>query len=392
MSYFKGCGFDNRFSADQTVRLMDSLTLLNRRGVLRYLGAAAPSATPTLAWQGDAIAGDVTQVKIARIGVRRVVTATTGTSTLKLIVWDVAASGAITRRGEIVVGDVGGRFEVTHGGLGQVIVAFESTSGSLGVRTYRVSSAGSLTLQDSDSAGGITDLALARVEGTRFVTPVRLATGALRVIAWQIDADGSITRLAHADGAAVDSIEAVTAYHPAASGSERVEAAATIFARAAGDLAVQTWKVRSDPWAVVLADSDGAGDTAGAAASELDFGLAASVVRTGSSLQKVIAWTTSYFGTIARGGSFTTTMPCNRVASAAIGTRFLATACRRDDLKQDIRLFEVSPDGATVTQRHEQYYGTAVELAMAAVGADQVVIATRSSSNALYLRAFGLAP
>jgi hypothetical protein len=116
------------------------------------------------------------------------------------------------------------------------------------------------------------------------------------------------------------------------------------------------------------------------------------VVRTGSNLQKVIAWRTGYTGVVDRLGSASTTMECNRVTSAAIGTRWLATACKRNDMKQDIRLFEITGNGATVTQKYASYNGTALELAMAPVGSNKVVIATRSTDNSLYMRTFGIAP
>lgn len=392
MSYFKGCGFENHFSPDQTTRMLDALALGNRRGVLGFTSTPPIDATPTLAKLGEATAGEIAQVKIARIGVNRVVTATVATSTLKLIVWDVSTSGTITRRGDIVVGDVGGRFEVAAGGLGQVIVAYKGTGGGLGIKTYKVSSGGTPTFEASDSAGGITDLALGRLDPTRFITPVRLSTGVLRVIAWSIDANGNLARIADADGGTVDSIEAVTAYHPASLGTESVEAAGTVFVRSGGNLSVQTWKVRSSPASVALAHTDSAGATLASAASELDFDLSASTVRMSNNMTKVIAWKTDYYGNLTRGGSASPELECTRIASAAIGTKFLVTACRRNDLKTQIRLFEVSLGGATVTERYGTYWYTATELALAPVGANKVVLATASTSGDLTLQTFGTAP
>ena len=165
----------------------------------------------------------------------------------------------------------------------------------------------------------------------------------------------------------------------------------TVFVRAGGNLSVQSWKVQ-DTWSVTLDSTDGAGATWAAAASELDFDLSASVVRTSSNMQKVIAWKTSYFGTITRGGSASPELECNRVSSAAIGTRYLVTACRRNDLKTHVRLFDVSANGTTVTEKFNTYWGTATEMALAPVGANKVVLASASTSGSLYLYALGMAP
>ncbi|MEO8698796.1 MAG: hypothetical protein ABI867_02100 [Kofleriaceae bacterium] len=389
MSYFKGCGLGNRFSPDQTTRLLDGLTLGNRRGVLHDVSEQGPLASPILEKLDEKTAGSITQIKIARIGVNRVVTATTGTTALKLIVWDASTTGVITRRGDIDVGEVGGTFEVTHGGLNQVIVAYQNTTSGLVVKTYRVNLSGVLTLEDTETASGITDVGLARIDPTTFVTPVRLSTGTLRVIAWSLDAAGTITQQAHGDGVAIDSIEGVTAYHPS---DDDVVGAATVFTRRAGNLSVESWKVLSNNWRVEVGANASAGATVSASATELDFDLSASVVRTSTNVQKVIAWRTLYSGSVVRAGSSTTTTECSRITSAAIGTHYLVTACRRSDLKQDIRLFEVSADGATVTPHYDTYNGTVMELAMAPVGSNKVVLATRSTDNTLYVRTFGIAP
>ena len=394
MSYFKGCPFDMRFSSDQTTRLLDAGTMMNRRGVLGFLPALTNSTTPQLDLLATDSAGTISDVKIARTGVNRVVTATTNTSSsLKLIVWDISpSSGAITRRGEVTVGTVAGDFEITHGGLRQVIVSYRDTGGGLTLKSYGIDASGNPSLRDTETAGGITDLAIVRLDQITFVTPVQLTTGVLRTIAWRIYANGEFRRLGHGDGGTIDSIEGVTAYTPASIGDEDLAGAVTIFARAAGNLSVQTWEIVDDSWRVQLADTEAAGGTTSSAVSMLDFDLAATAVQLPTSVQKVIAWKSHYAGTITRGASYTAGS-CSRTASAAIGTRFLATACKRpSDMHQVIRLYNIGPDGSSVDLRHEQTVGTALELAMTDVGSNKVVIATRSSGNVLYLRTFAVVP
>lgn len=396
MSYFKDCPFEDRFSPNQITRQHDALRLLNRRSVVQFV---SPSTTPVLDARGSASAGAISQVQIARIGEDRVVTATTGATTLKLIVWDVHNSsplldGLISRRGEIVVGDVSGPFAITHGGLDQVVVAYRDTSGGLTLKSYSVTEAGDPVLRDTATAGGITDVAIARIDPITILTPVRLPDGTLRTISWRIYADGTFNRTAHADGGTIASIEAVTPYQPGEEAGKAMIGAATTFARSeAGNLVVQTWKVSTtgSTWNIAVADSDGAGAITSTAATDVDFDLSASVVQTGTDVQKVIAWRTDYTGEITRTGSYTAG-PCTRVASAAIGVSYLATACRRPgDDAQVIRLFELGPNGATVALRHEQEAGIASEVAMAPVGHNKVITAARSTGGALILRTFALA-
>jgi hypothetical protein len=398
MSYFKGCPFDQHFSSDQRTRILEAATLMNRRNILEYVPAPQTSPTPELAYLDYATAGAISEVKMTRLGVNRVVTVAIEGISLKLIVWDVGTGltdGDITRRGEIVVGELGGgprrSFAITHGGLRQVIVSYRDLGGGLTLKSFEISSAGTPSLQGTETAGEIADVAIARIDPITFVTPVRLATGVLRTIAWRIYANGTIKRLGHGDGGTIDGIEGVTAYTPDGLTGEDIEGAATIFVKTGGNLAVQTWEVHGD-WSVVMADSESAGAIVSSAVSSLDFDLAATTVTSTSNVQKVIAWKSSYSGTITRGGS-ASIGSCLQTTSAPIGTRYLATACRRPaDNAQIVRLYEISAGGATVTLKHEQESGTGTELAMAEVGSNKVFLATRSTSGRLVVKTFEVTP
>jgi hypothetical protein len=188
----------------------------------------------------------------------------------------------------------------------------------------------------------------------------------------------------------IDEIEGVTPYTPDGINGEDIDGAATIFVKTGGNLGVQTWKLLGDS-SVVLADSEAAGAITSSTASMLDFDLAATVVQSTSDVQKVIAWRSNYGGYITRLGSYTAGS-CTNTASAAIGTRYLATACRRPaDGVQVVRLYEVSADG-DVTLEHEQDSGTALDLAMTDVGSNKVVLASRGVGNRLVMKTFAVAP
>ncbi len=398
MSYFKGCPFDQHFSSDQRTRILEAGALMNRRNILKYVSAPQTSPTPELEYLDHDTAGAISEVKLTRLGVNRIVTAAIEGTSLKLIVWDVGTSladGDITRRGEIVVGELAGgqwrSFAITHGGLRQVIVSYRDLDGGLTLKSYEVNAAGTPRLQGTETAGEIADVAIARIDPITFVTPVRLTTGVLRTIAWRIYANGEIRRLGHGDGGSIDKIEGVTAYTPDGMTGEDIEGAATVFVKTGGNLTVQTWEVHGD-WSVVMADSESAGAIASSAVSSLDFDLAATTVTSTSNVQKVIAWKSSYTGAITRGGS-ATVGSCLQTTSAPVGTRYLATACRRPaDNAQIVRLYEIGAGGTTVTLKHEQQAGTGTELAMAEVGSNKVFLATRSTSGRMVVKTFAVTP
>lgn len=391
MSYF-GCG-DPYLSDDQATRSRESLELLNRASLI----ARKPSASPITLVQKDTAAGGglIAQVQAARIGRRRLVTATTSSSNaLKLVVWDVSASGVFTRRGEIDVATVAGPFAVTHGGLNQVLAAYRDTAGKLAIRSYAVDSHGELTLQDVEGAGAITDLAMVRVSSILFVTPVRMTSGVMRVVLWRLNANGELDRLADADGGPITMIEAAS-YLAVDDPGENLEAGVMTFARdGAGNLAVQSWEIdkAGQVWTVRAIDQAVAGATDEFAIAQVDFDLTAAVARTSSNQQKVVIWHTDYFGAITRRDDIVAGS-CTRLAGAAIGVELLATACREAGTDALVmRLFQVSPGGQDVTTRATlPALDDVTDVVLVPVDNDKVVSAARTASGGLSLRSFAVA-
>jgi hypothetical protein len=388
MSYFKGCFPDDHFSPQQALRIHEGIDSLNRRDLV----SVKPSSLGIkLVKKGTAGAGAVSAVGVARVGHRRVVTGTLGSGTLKLIVWDVSASGlTITRRGSAVVG-AASQFALTHAGLSQVAVARRDGAGNLQLATYAVDDAGNLALRGTASAGGITDLAIARLGRLDLVTPVRMAdaAGTLRVIAWRVYADGSITRTVHADGTAISDLEAAR-YTATVYGTSTTGGLVLHLRDTAGNLRVQSWQLSTKPWALAKIDDEAAGGTLSFAAATLDFDLSATVVRAQSGAQKVISWKTTYNGAVTRKASSSETGYCIRQAAAPVGVEMLATACRDKFTNAlQLRLFEVEPHGAAVTLRHTVAPGDVIQdVAMTPVGDDMVLTAARMSNNGLKLTAW----
>lgn len=119
---------------------------------------------------------------------------------LKLISWEINTDGDIVRRGDS--GNQAGNASIIkvmqiHAGV--YVTAVRTTSGNLKLITWRLNDNGSLTrLQDSgNAAGAVSEIALSGLsyQGQRHVvTAVRDSGGNLKLIVWQVNPDGSITR------------------------------------------------------------------------------------------------------------------------------------------------------------------------------------------------------
>ncbi|MEM6251834.1 MAG: hypothetical protein AAF821_02830 [Cyanobacteria bacterium P01_D01_bin.156] len=119
---------------------------------------------------------------------------------LKLISWEINNSGDIVRRGDS--GDQAGNASIIkimqiHRGV--YVTAVRTTNGNLKLISWRLNNNGSLTrLDDSgNSAGAVSEIDLSGLshQGQRHVvTSVRTAQGKLKLIVWQVNPDGTITR------------------------------------------------------------------------------------------------------------------------------------------------------------------------------------------------------
>ncbi|MEM9486128.1 MAG: hypothetical protein AAGA83_20825 [Cyanobacteria bacterium P01_F01_bin.116] len=119
---------------------------------------------------------------------------------LKLISWEINNDGDIVRRGDS--GNQAGNasiIKIMQIYSGVYVTAVRTTSGNLKLITWRLNGNGFLTrLQDSgNAAGAVREIALSGLsyQGQRHVvTSVRDSSGNLKLIVWQVNPDGSITR------------------------------------------------------------------------------------------------------------------------------------------------------------------------------------------------------
>ena len=151
-------------------------------------------------------AGAISHVALGGVGKRAFTAVRDSGGNLKIIVWDVLASGALHRLGDSG-GHAGAIDLVDAVSLKDLIITAVRDSGhNLRLISWQVSSDGMTVTRradSGDSAGGIDRVACGRLleelvfDGTvgRVFTAVRTKTQTLKIIAWLIGSNGAITRV-----------------------------------------------------------------------------------------------------------------------------------------------------------------------------------------------------
>jgi len=256
---------------------------------------------PMLCRRGDSgdQAGFVAEIAAARHNQHQVINAVrTQSGTLKLIAWNVAANGAITRTGDS--GDQAGAatsIAIARNTTGsRFVTACRAGNGSLKLISWDVNNGGTALTRLGDSgnqAGAATLIQLVAVSANRFVAACRDGSGNLKLIGWRLEANGALTRLADSgnQAGAVSEI-ALT----------RLSSSRVVSAVRAGDgsLKLISWSV-ADSAINRLSDS---GNAAGAAtmirAAVDQASHLITAVRTSSNTLKLIAWRITAAGVITR--------------------------------------------------------------------------------------------
>jgi hypothetical protein len=162
-------------------------------------------------WIGEGIAGPVTMARCGRVNF---VTGhnglgTSGNAILRLFETD--ANGLIHLQDQQVLRP-GSSLSLGVVRANFVVTAMRGAEGDLSVQCYSQSGergANELVLVGAASAGAITSVQLIAHEFDRFTTAVRTGSGALKLILWEVDHAGSVTRVAGGtDGPANDFVTA----------------------------------------------------------------------------------------------------------------------------------------------------------------------------------------
>jgi hypothetical protein len=248
-------------------------------------------------------AGQATQIDIA--SGRLLVTAVrTASGDLKLISWSVGNTGNINRSGDS--GNQAGTASLVK--IMQIhsdvfVTAVRTAEGNLKLISWRLNPDGSLTrLNDSgNAAGAVSEIALSgeSLNNRRHViTSVRDGQGNLKLIAWEVSPNGTITRRGDS-GSQAGNARMIRAEK---AGQYTVTAVRT----ASGDLKLISWALsQNSNGGVSIARAGDSGNQAGAIQDNALLARpngAVSAVKTASGDLKLIRWRVSSSGAIARIG------------------------------------------------------------------------------------------
>lgn len=167
-------------------------------------------------------AGSVSRISAVanRTGDRVLTAVRDGNGQLKVIPWQVSASGSVNRlQGEVTGGAVNdrvGRVRLKHVISATFVdsttillaTAIRGGTGNLLINTWRLAPNGRLARLGTTSAGAITEVSAVGLGENRLVTAVRDGDGNLLLIAWNVDANGNVVRGEQARAGAASQITA----------------------------------------------------------------------------------------------------------------------------------------------------------------------------------------
>jgi hypothetical protein len=173
----------------------------------------------------------------------------------------------------------------------QVITAVRTQAGTLKLIAWNVAANGAInrTGDSADAAGAATSIAIARnTTGARFVTACRAANGSLKLISWNVNSSGTtISRL----GDSGNQAGAATLIKIVAVSQDRF---VTACRDGSGDLKLIGWRLNANGGLTRLADSGNqAGDISEVAVTRLASNRVITSVRDGSGNLKLISWSVS---------------------------------------------------------------------------------------------------
>ncbi|MDV3351638.1 serine hydrolase domain-containing protein [Leptothoe sp. LEGE 181152] len=174
------------------------------RGMKNDLKLVAWEMTPSLniIRRGDIDAGPVQDIAVAttRADFAGVVSATTGSDRkLKLIAWSFnSAAKTFSRRGDAEAGSIKGELNIVRAQLAGndiVVTAFSNEDANLKLITWQVQANGQIQRKASTTAGFASIVDLTAAPGGKVIASVKDSEGILRMIAYQVQSNGQIARV-----------------------------------------------------------------------------------------------------------------------------------------------------------------------------------------------------
>jgi hypothetical protein len=239
---------------------------------------------------GKAAAGAVGEVSAVTLThTNRLVTSVrAGAGNLKVIVWDVDDAGAVKRRGDATdaaVNLVAASALSDH----RLVTGVRDAGGNLKVIVWDVDSNGNVVRKGVATAGAISKIAIETLSPTRVATAVRDGGGNFKVIVWDVDSNGNVARKGDGGAGAVGLIAVTDLFEGGAplAGENRLFSAVS---DGGGNLKVIVWDVNKD--GKVTRRGDASAGAVEAIAIGRAYGPTAAVtfVRTKSGQLKLIQW------------------------------------------------------------------------------------------------------
>lgn len=381
MSYFKGCPGDKTISPEQARRLRDGLELRVRRDLI----SAKPSFDYNLVRSATETAGTISELSIATVREGRAVTAVRDSEgNLKVIVWDINAGGAITRRGSGSAGTIG-KVSVCSVGLNMVATAVRDGQGELTVIIWRVSENGDVTrLETARADGQITDVAASFIARNHIATASRQADDTLRMDVWYVPAEGSIKHKA-TDTAGKVNVPSQGINTPRLALSEAASEGVVTYVRSENlDLKAILWTYKDSEFIRVgSASLDGApvGSISGCAVAR-ETSVAA--IQDKNKQLKLVAYRFPQDGEDIEKRDTAGAGAIGEVAICRLGTEMVVTGVRDGADKLKVILWQVTKTGDHITRLDDAGTDEGFSrLAMCQTGRKQFITAVRDSGNKL---------
>jgi hypothetical protein len=305
------------------------------------------SGTQYIVRKGEASTGQVTDMgRVVSIGNHRIVTALGDNhSKLKLIAWQLSASGQIERRGEAAAGyykDVAiaildtTRFVTFLNYLDKykLIVWNVSSDGSIIQREGEVEMVGTCSRLRVVATGPLSN-------GHSVVTPLRDANGNLKLIAWWISADGQqVSRKGDASAGTISEVAANWMKNVVDPVKPGIDAAVVITAvrDGNGDLKMIRWHISRDGQQQISRHGDATAGAIHSAIAVTSLGTSfeanhlVTAVRTADGYLKLIAWDVSGYDQVKRDAAVSAG-DISAIAVDRVWTNHLVTAVCTGDSK-----------------------------------------------------------
>lgn len=153
-----------------------------------------PGFTPdSILRKSTAEAGEVREIAVANFATQGILTAvSTKAGTLKLIPWEIASDGSITRKGDGAEAGAASQIDIARGQ--KFVTALSNGGGNLMLISWEVDPDGNIERKNQAEVGEADLIRITALTDTLFVTAFRDGSDRLRLLTWELATDGGLTK------------------------------------------------------------------------------------------------------------------------------------------------------------------------------------------------------